>query len=183
VKARIITPLLAVLLLGAGVPAAAQQSDEAALIGGAVSHMVQLLRRGGELPAGVIRFDPRVVVDREIENPAYPGGRALGHALAEARRPEHAAAARSAMGAEPGAIDGARVCATESLRTCTLRDAVAVFAAGNPTVRGDSAEVVVKGIWLTDSAKQPVHDGVFSVTLVRTAEGWRPVASRTLNIS
>jgi hypothetical protein len=60
---------------------------------------------------------------------------------------------------------------------------VAVFAAGSPTVRGDSAEVVVKGIWLTDSAKQPVHDGVFSVTLVRTAEGWRPVASRTLNIS
>jgi hypothetical protein len=58
-----------------------------------------------------------------------------------------------------------------------------VFAAGSPTVRGDSAEVVVKGIWLTDSAKQPVHDGLFSVTLVRTAEGWRPVASRTLNIS
>lgn len=182
-RSGIIITTAAMLLLGVRAPAAAQQPDEAALVGGAVRHMVQQLRGRGELQPGTVRFDSRVVVDREVENPAYPTGRVQVYELAGERLPGHAAEARSAMGAEPGTIEGARVCATESLRSCTLRDAAAVFAAGAPVVRGDSAEVVVKGLWLTDSAKQPVHDGVFAVTLVRTAHGWCPVASRTLNIS
>ncbi len=185
VRSSIVSACMAIgLLLGGRVPAAAQQpTEEAAVIGGAVRHVVQQLRGGGELPQGIVRFDPRVVVDRVVQNPAYPDGRAVGYDLAGARPPEHAAAARRAMSAEPGTVDGARVCATESLRSCTLRDAVAIFAAGRPVLRGDYAEVVVKGLWLTPSTRQPVHDGVFSVTLVRTAEGWRPVATRTLSIS
>ncbi|HEX6039834.1 hypothetical protein, partial [Longimicrobium sp.] len=85
--------------------------------------------------------------------------------------------------ARPGNIDDARVCASDNLRSCTLRDGVAIFAVDNPEIGGDSAVVVVKAMWLGNLTKQPVQDGIFRVTLRRDATGWKAVSARTLNIS
>ncbi|HEU0016333.1 MAG TPA: hypothetical protein VFQ45_21820 [Longimicrobium sp.] len=163
-------------------PAAAQEGPGTAAAAAAVRHLEGMLRRQENLPAGTIRLDRRVLVERQIEHPAYAGP-VWVYELAVPRDAESYAALRRAAGAEPGNVETARVCAAESLRTCTLGGAVAVFAAGDAVLRGDTADVLVKVLWLSESAKQPVHDGVFRVTLVRESCGWRVAETRTLNIS
>ncbi|HEX6039674.1 hypothetical protein, partial [Longimicrobium sp.] len=53
--------------------AQAAPGDEAVVIAAAVSHMIQVLRDSDGVPAGEIRFDPRVVQRRQIDHPAYSG--------------------------------------------------------------------------------------------------------------
>ena len=117
-----------------------------------------------------------------MPNPAGPGY-VVVYELAEAWPDSLATAISQLTSARPGEFECARVCATESLRSCTLPHFPALFATSEPVIRADSAEVVVKAMWLSDLAKQPVQDGVFLVTLRRGPAGWTAVATRTLQIS
>lgn len=58
-----------------------------------------------------------------------------------------------------------------------------MFATSDPVAVGDSAQVIVKAMWLGNLAKQPVQDGVFLVTLRQRGGRWEAVTSRTLVIS
>jgi hypothetical protein len=143
--------------------------------------MIDLLRANDGTPAGVIRFDARVV-QRAVRADTASVRPGSSYELGRERDPAFTELLRNLMHAQPGILDDtARVCATSSLRSCTLRDAVAYFA--EPVVTGDAAEVIVKAMWLGDLAKQPVQDGVFAVTLRKGQGGWKAVASRTLFIS
>jgi hypothetical protein len=169
-------------LIAPPVHAQVRTNEEAAVIAAAVSHMVHLLRANHGVPPGQVRFDPRVLEGRQIQNPAHSGYATI-YELGGLRPDSVSAAATGLMAAEIGNFDDARVCATESLRSCTLRDAVALFASGTPTIGADSAELVVQAMWLGDLAKQPVQDGIFHVTLRRDGSGWKAIATRTLRIS
>lgn len=176
-------PYLVSLALCASLGAQTGADEEALVIAAAVNHMADLLRTNDGVPAGMIEFDGRVLRSRRIDHPAYSSPPTI-YELTGTRSAEVTVAARTMMGAESGDFDGARVCASESLRSCSLGNAVAVFASSDPVVCGDSAEVVVKAMWVGDLAKQPVQDGIFRVTLQRDATlGWRAVATRTLRIS
>jgi hypothetical protein len=176
-------PYLVSLALCASLGAQIGADEEAAVIAAAVNHMTGLLRSTDGIPAGTIKFDERVVQSRRMDHPAHTSPVTL-YELTGTRSAEVAVAARTMMGAEPGDFDAARVCASESLRSCNLGNAAAVFASGDPLLGGDSAQVVVKAMWMGDLAKQPVQDGIFLVSLQRDPSGgWRVVATRTLRIS
>lgn len=160
-------------------------TDEAVVVAAAVSHMVQVLRENDGVPAGEVRLDPRVLESREIANPASgtPVPVVTVYELSGTRRESVTASALLLSGTSLGTFDNARRCETESLRSCTLRDGVAVLASSNPMIHADSAEVLVKAIWLGTLAKAPVQDGVFRITLQRDGSGWKAVATRALQIS
>ncbi|HEV3050936.1 MAG TPA: hypothetical protein VGX50_11525 [Longimicrobium sp.] len=162
---------------------AARTSGEYApgVVAAAVTDLLHRLQRNDGVPAGTIRYDPRPVEPRESDQPGYSMPVTV-YLLGE---PDSAgsAAVQEVAGAEAGNIETARVCANESLRSCTLGDAVAVFAASAPAVARDSAQVIVKALWLSDLVKQPVHEGVFRLTLLHGPGGWRVVRTETLMIS
>ncbi|WP_420129900.1 hypothetical protein [Longimicrobium sp.] len=171
------------LALCASLGAQAGADEEAAVIAAAVNHMTGLLRSSDGVPAGTIKFDERIVQSRRMDSPAHSSPVTV-YELTGTRSAEVAVAARTMMGAEPGQFDAARVCASESLRSCNLGNAVAVFASSDPLLGGDTAQVVVKAMWMGDLAKQPVQDGIFLLSLQRdSSQGWRVVATRTLRIS
>ncbi|MBB4634103.1 hypothetical protein [Longimicrobium terrae] len=151
-------------------------------IAAAVNHTVAVLRASDGVPAGIVRYDPRVVQSRRLP-PDAGGIVSTVYDLTFERSAASAAELRTLMRAEAGSLDSARVCASESLRTCTLREAVAVVATSDPVAAGDSAQVIVKAMWLGNLARQPVQDGVFLVTLRQRDGRWEAVTSRTLVIS
>jgi hypothetical protein len=159
--------------------------DESIVIAAAVSHLAQHLRETEGIPPGPIRFDPRVVESRRIANPARgtPVDSVTVYELSGTRSDSVTQSALTLLETVSANIDSARLCAGENLRSCTLRDGVAVFATSSPAIHADSAEVVVKAVWLGSLRKQPVQDGTFRVTLRRESSGWKAVATRTLQIS
>jgi hypothetical protein len=165
---------------GAALPAQ-DVPDRTEIVAEAVTELLHMLRSSDGVPEGTIRYDARPVETRLSDLPAYPEPVAV-YLLAE---PDTAAALaiQAAMGAEAGNLEDARVCANESPRSCRLRDAVAVFAAGAPVVVGDSAQVMVKALWMGNLAKQPVQAGVFRINLRREGEGWRIARAETVFIS
>ena len=154
---------------------------ESTVVAAAVTDLLHRLRTNDGVPEGTIRYDPRPVEPRESDQPGYSMPVTV-YLLGE---PDSAgsAAVQQATGAEAGNIQTSRVCANDSLRSCTLGDAVAVFAASEPAVARDSAQVIVKALWLSDLVKQPVQEGVFRLTLQRDPDGWRVVRTETLMIS
>ncbi len=80
-------------------------------------------------------------------------------------------------------MESSVVCANESPRSCILTGAVAVFATTAPAVGGDTAQLVVKALWMANVVKQPVQEGVFRLTLLREQGGWRVIRTETLMIS
>jgi hypothetical protein len=171
----------AVVLVAAGGALAQRPPEHASVVAAAVTDLVQLLRANDGVPEGTIRYDPRVLERHERDLPSYSAP-VTTYELA-GRQSQVASAAQVLMGAEFGDIDSARVCSTDSPRSCTLGDAVAVFATSDPFFQGDSADVVVKALWFSDLKKQPVQEGIFLVTLRREPDGWRAVARRTLVIT
>ncbi|HEX8391871.1 MAG TPA: hypothetical protein VF665_05865 [Longimicrobium sp.] len=157
-------------------------SGDAAVIAAAINHLVADLRRSDGVPAGAVRYDARVVRSRPLP-PDARGVTSIVYDLTVERGRAEAAAVRALARAEAGNLDEARVCPSESLRTCTLREAVAVFATGDPVASGESVQVIVKAMWLSNLVKQPVQDGVFLVTLQPRGNGWEAVSTRTLVIS
>jgi hypothetical protein len=156
--------------------------DDAAAVAAAVMDLLHTLRTNDGVPRnGPIRIDPRPLERRQSDDPAYPAPVTF-YELGETES-SVAAEVRATLRAERGNLETARVCATESLRSCTLRDAVAVFAAGEPRVQGDWAEVVVTALWMSDLAKQPVQSGTFRITLHRQGGEWRATRTETLVIS
>jgi hypothetical protein len=164
-----------------GALASQQGPDDTAVVATAVTSLLHQLRTNDGVPEGAIGYDPRSLERRTSDE---PGDRAPApfYALGE-RENGVAAEARAALGAQVGNLENARVCANASLRSCRLRDAVAVFATSEPAVRGNSAEVVVKALWMSNLAKQPVQEGVFRITLLREGTGWRAATTETLIIS
>jgi hypothetical protein len=165
-----------------GGPARQAAPDDAAAVAAAVMDLLHTLRANDGVPGnGAIRLDPRPLERRESDNPAYATPVTF-YALGE-RESSVAVDVRTVLRAERGNLETARVCATESLRSCTLHDAVAVFAASEPVMQGDSAEVVVTALWVSNLAKQPVQSGTFRITLRRQSGAWRAARTETLVIS
>jgi hypothetical protein len=174
---------LAVVLLGnapTGALAAQEASDGSTVVATAVTNLLQDLRRNDGVPEGTFRFDARLLERREF---VRPGAAPTPYYALGARTSLTGAAALAAAGAHSGDMESARVCANDSLRSCTLGNAVAVFAASEPWVARDSAQVIVKALWMADLVKQPVQEGVFRLTLQRNPGGWRVVRTETLMIS
>lgn len=165
-----------------GALAAQDAPDDAAVVAAAVTDLLHQLRTNDGVPEGVIGYDSRPLERRVSHQPGHPAPVAT-YALGERENGVAAAEARAALGAEVGNLENARVCADASPRSCRLHNAVAVFAASDPTVRGDSAEVVVKALWMGNLAKQPVQEGVFRITLLREGTCWRAATTETLIIS
>ncbi len=163
-----------------GALASQQGPDDSAVVATAVTSLLQQLRTNDGVPEGAIGYDPRPLERRMYDQPGRVP--APFYALGE-RENEVAAAARVALGAEAGNLENARVCANASPRSCRLDDVVAVFATSEPAVRGGSAEVVVRALWMSNLAKQPVQEGVFRITLLREGTGWRAATTETLTIS
>jgi hypothetical protein len=175
--------VLGSLTFRSSLSAQVQDHDDAAAIAAAVSHMLQSLRESDEVPPGSIQFDSRVLESREIANPA-PGtrGTVTIYELAGSRREEVVAATLALLGAAAGNIEDARVCSAD-LQTCTLRDGVAVFAASDPVIENDAAEIVIQAIWLAPVVRRPVQDGIFRVLLRRNGTVWHVESVSTLRIS
>jgi|GEM_PF-3132738 len=174
--------VFASLTMGATLLPAQPPPEEIVVLGAAVTHMVDLLRANDGVPEGMTRYDARVLESRQMAHQAHSTPITM-YELRDGRGDAFAAMARNVMNAEAGDFDHARVCATESPRSCTLRDGVAIFATNTPVLCGDSAEVVVKAMWLGDLRKQPVQEGIFLVTLRREPGGWRAVTTRTIRIT
>lgn len=176
--------LLSAALLTGGTPLFAQAAPnaETAIIAAGVRHLTEALRRDDGVPEGGIRFDPRVVQSREVRDSAYSGP-ITAYVLSDSRPDSVTALILTLLGADSGDLENAWVCAPDNPRSCTLRGAAAVFAASDPVVVQDCAEVFVKAMWLSPHTRQPIHAGTFVLTLRRESSGWRTVASRTLVIS
>lgn len=161
---------------------AAREQEGAAVIAAAVSDLLRQLRINDGVPDGTVMYDPRLLEPRERHRPDRAAPLtyyALGEQINEA-----ANAAFAAEGAQRGDMESVLRCPTESPRSCTLCDgAAAIFATSAPTFEGDTARVVVKALWMSDLAKQPVQEGVFRLTLSRQPGGWRVVRTETLFIS
>lgn len=160
---------------------AQDESDRTAIVAAAVTELLQRLRSSDGVPEGTVRYDARPVETRLSDLPAYP--EPVAFYLLAAPDTAAAVAIQAQMGAEAGNLEDATVCANESPRSCRLRDAVAVFAASAPVVAGDSAQVVVKALWMGNLAKQPVQAGVFRISLRRAGGGWRVARAETVFIS
>ena len=173
----------AVISVTASRPLTAQDvpQDNAAVITAAVTDLLHLLRTSDGVPAGTIGYDPRPLERRVSDQPGYPSPVAF-YVLGE-RENAVSAGAWGALNARVGNLETSRVCADANPRSCRLRDAVAVFATSDPTVHGDSAEVVVKALWMGNLAKQPVQEGIFRITLRRVDTCWRVATTETLVIS
>lgn len=165
----------------AGALLAQDVPENATVVAAAVTDLLRQLRTNDRVPEGAFRYDPRPVERREVDRPGYSAPVPV-YSLGE-RENGFGAAAQAAMRAEAGNIEEARICATESPRSCSLRDAVAVFATSEPTVSGDTAHVVVKALWMANVAKQPVQEGLFRITLTRDAGRWCVARTETLFIS
>jgi hypothetical protein len=57
------------------------------------------------------------------------------------------------------------------------------LAASDPIVAPGAAQVLIRAMWVSKSARQPVSTGVFLVTLVCDGNDWRATEIRTLVIS
>jgi hypothetical protein len=163
-----------------GALAAQEFPDGATVVATAVTDLLQQLRRNDGVPEGTFRYDARLLERREF---ARSGAAPAPYYALGTQENRTGAAALASAGAHSGDMDSAVVCGDESPRSCTLNAAVAVFATTAPTVGGDSAQVVVKALWMANLAKQPVQEGVFRLTLRREPDGWRVVRTETLLIS
>jgi hypothetical protein len=174
--------VLAVVLgnVPTGAVAAQGVPDDATVVAAAVTSLLQQLRRNDGVPEGTFRYDPRLLERHEF---ARSGAAPAPYYALGNQENGDAAAALAAAGAQTGDIESAVVCANQSPRSCTLNAAVAVFATTAPTRGGDTAQVVVKAIWMSNLVKQPVQEGVFRLTLLREPGGWRVVGAETLMIS
>jgi hypothetical protein len=173
----------AAMLSGApGAALAAQHvPEEVAVVTAGVTSLLHHLRTNDGVLEGIIRYDPRALERRVSDLPGYTAP--VAHYALAPRENGVAAAARTVMGAEIGNLETARVCANDSLRSCSLNGAVAVFATSEPVVCGESAHVLVKALWMSNLAKQPVQEGIFRVTLMRGSDGWQVARTETLFIS
>ncbi len=103
--------------------ASAQTSTQGTeIVGAAVRHLRHHLSSEWEhLPPGPILFDARVLERKTMSHPAYKSP-IIVYELGTARAPQIADRLLKLIPAQPGDFDTARVCATDSPRTCTLGD-------------------------------------------------------------
>lgn len=89
---------------------------------------------------------------------------------------------RQAIGAQPGTLHA--VCPPpESSGKCHLSGAVAVFAASDPVIQGDTATVIIEAIWLSVVTRRDIEGGIFVMTLARSGDRWTRHKIRTLRIT
>jgi len=135
------------------------------------------------LPGGPVKLDPRILTSRQIDHPAHAQPITVREFGPE-RDPEQSRELLRELSATPADLDSVSICPGRDLRSCHLADhAAAAFAAGEPRLRGDTAEVIVKAVWVSKIPKQPIQFGTFAVVLTRTGEQWQVASRRVITIS
>lgn len=174
----------AVIILGCSDRATSAQTptERTEIVGAAVHHLRHQLAREWAHVSGPVLFDGRVLERRKVAHPVYKEPIEV-YKLGAQRVPRAVSELLRLIPAQPGDFNTATKCASNDLRTCTLGNAVAVFAASDPNIRGDTAEVVISGKWRSNLEKMPVSTGRIAVILLRTADGWKARETRTLLIS
>lgn len=150
------------MLMGLIAPALSSQTTAARteIIAAAVRYVVDQLGSEWAHLSGPVLFDPRVLESRFMSHPAYENPIEV-YELGAPRDPQVTGELLRLIPAQPGDVDLATVCATNDPGTCTLGGAVAIFAASDPVMRGDTAEAL----------------RLQQIELVRIEEKWRQASS------